>query len=112
MEQPTESSQPTNSVVSSKTAAAPTPASAPTPPLLANQDEYVQRIDNTILAIEDQNLVHDERYAQLKLLKSKIIGIINLAFYIESDLNMFADVVLKFARKELKNLFNGWLISR
>lgn len=42
--------------------------------ILPNKEGYIQRINGTLSALEEQNLVNDSRYAQLKLLKEKIAG--------------------------------------
>lgn len=39
-----------------------------------NKARYTTQIDNTISAIEDQNLSHDSRYIQLNLLKNRLKG--------------------------------------
>lgn len=41
---------------------------------IPNQEAYIARIENTMAAIEKQNLTHDRRYAELSLLKSRLTG--------------------------------------
>lgn len=44
---------------------------------IPNKDVYLAQIDNTIAAIEDQNLTHDARYTQLNILKTRLKGLNN-----------------------------------
>jgi hypothetical protein len=37
-----------------------------------NQDSYLARIDNTMVAMQEQNLAGDPRYAQLATLRDRI----------------------------------------
>lgn len=41
---------------------------------ISNRDLYITRIENTMTAIEDQNLSNDRRYSQLYFLKAKLSG--------------------------------------
>lgn len=45
---------------------------------LLNKDLYLTQIENIMAAIEDQNLINDQRYFKLRLLKEKLSGIYKL----------------------------------
>lgn len=50
------------------------PLNSTTNTSIPNKDIYLAQIDNTIAAIEDQNLTHDVRYTQLNILKTRLKG--------------------------------------
>lgn len=41
---------------------------------IPNQEAYLAKIDNTMAAIQEQNLTNDPRYYQLNLLKNRLTG--------------------------------------
>jgi len=44
------------------------------PAALRNNESYLARIDNTMAALQEQNLTGDPRYAQLAALRQRLAG--------------------------------------
>lgn len=61
---------------------------------IPNRDAYVARIENTMAAIEDQNLTHDRRYVQLSLLKTRLEGTIIFCIFRNKKIKYFLEGLL------------------